>query len=194
MIELFAQWAPDDSVTGVTEEKKFGNTENINDINHVTGVTDVTGKKQQPEKKLPNRSLAEIFTDCTKNAVTPVTTVTPSKSLDKSCYRSLNPCGNSGNNSTPTMTAEMVVEGMKWPPETQRLWGVVREWFEARGYQFHESGALASLVVKQLIKRHGGSMVLIDELPVEVRQATDLVQDTFGSAEIEWTPKKKTVH
>ena len=61
----------------------------------------------------------------------------------------------------PTMSTPMVSEGMTWPPETQRLWGAVREWFEWRGYQFFEAGALAFGAVQGLVDHHGPQGVAI---------------------------------
>ena len=91
----------------------------------------------------------------------------------------------------PPMSEAMVAEGMTWPAETQRVWGEAREWFEARGYEFYEAGALAFYTVKELIHRHGSPLVLINELPPEVHETADLAREVFGDVGVKWVQEEK---
>ena len=86
MRDLFAKWS-NEPVTGVTRSVTLPEQEKINNIKHVTNITNVTEKSRQPVIKSNNRTLPADQSeniDCIKNGVTNVTPVNQLKSKDKS--------------------------------------------------------------------------------------------------------------
>ena len=191
MIEFFRQWAPDEDVANVAKLKTKWQQEKVKNINNVASVADAASKIQQPEKNLPNPNLLENFLDCINKAATPATLTTSPKTQNNSCCQTLNPSGNTGNKSTLTMAESMVTEGMTWPPETQRVWGAVRQWFEVKGYEIDQASAIAFVVVKELILQHGGPLVLINELSNSIRDTVAFAQELFKGVQVEWRSSQK---
>jgi hypothetical protein len=109
MRDLFTKWSSE-PVTDVKGRVTLSEQKKPNNINKVTNVTDVTEKSRQSVKKSsirPFQADQPKNTDCIKNGVTSVTSVTCLKLQDNSCSATVTEPGTSVTTHRPDLAIIM---------------------------------------------------------------------------------------
>ncbi|MCF8042871.1 MAG: hypothetical protein K9K65_18895 [Desulfarculaceae bacterium] len=184
MIDLFAAWAAKEQDTYKNEGNQ-GNQGNPVEITSAFPVTHpenerVTRVTELP--KLPNgnqKGQPNLSNDI--NKVTQVTQVTQKNTATPREYEAR------------PLSASEVEEVHAWPPETQRVYVRVLDYFEAQGYPLAEAESLALATVKELMRRKRGPVCLVSGLPQAIGQAMGGALDVFGACATSWRPERREV-
>ncbi|WP_338604456.1 hypothetical protein [Desulfoferula mesophila] len=176
MIELFAEWAPKKR-NRVTDDQADRLQENPSKNRSVTNVTSETAKNLSPGEEDENLQTVESGRDGAQNAVTPVTAVTPPKSLNNSCNPSRETPVTTVTNPLCRLNHREVMETKSWRPAIQRLFKALLDRFEKRGRVTTEAETLAYDTIKVLGSIDGGPVGL---LPDELVEPTAMLSELFG--------------
>ena len=182
MIDLFAAWAAKEQ-DPYKNEGNQGNQCNPVEITSAFPVTHSENERVTRVTELPklpngNQKGQPKFSN-EINEVTQVTQVTQN------------------NTATPPMipaaTEADAQELQGWPPETQRVYVRVLDYFEAQGYPLAEAESLALATVKELMRRKRGPVCLVSGLPQAIGQAMGGALDVFGPCDVTWRPERREV-